>query len=419
MDKKSSFNLTPKGLVGAERDRFYNRLLTYGTILVVLIVIGLVGFSFVQQKYIIPGQTMARVEDVEITGSQYQQRVHLNRTRMVNTFIQYYQMQSLVMDPSFQQQLYAQLLGLQQDLTPLVAGENTLNELVDDELLKLEAAELGIVVSDEDVERELQSFFGYFPQGTPTAVPTSTPYATPTYTALQMGMLGIEPTAESDAEVEPTVTPTTALLPTGTPAATATPITQEGYQQLFAEYLASQSSDAPVSEQALREAVHAGLLRDAFRKRFELDVPTTEEQVWARHILVASEQEAQDVLDRLANGEEWAAIAMDVSMDTSNRNIGGDLGWFNKARMVAPFADAAFALRVGVTSEPVQTDFGWHIIQVIGHQDMPVSPEDFTQRVYTVLDEYLASLREKYEWEIIGERWKAATPDKPALPPLQ
>lgn len=414
MDKKS-FNLTPKNLVGAERDRFYSRLLTYGTILVVLIVIGLVAFSAIQQNYIIPRQTLAQVEGVEISGSDYQQRVRLNRIRLVNTFIQYYQMQGLVVDPSFQQQIYVQLLGIQQELDPLVTGENTLNELIDDELLKLEAAERGITVSADDVEREMQAFFGYFPQGTPTTAPSSTPYATPTYTALQMEMLGIEP---SEAAETPTATATSAPVPTSVPAATATPVTEEGYRQLLAEYLASQSADAQVSEQAIREAIYAGLLRDAFRRQMEQDIPRTQEQVWARHILVATEEEAQDVLDRLAAGEDWAAIAMDVSLDTANRNIGGDLGWFHKERMVAPFAEAAFALKVGDVSAPVQSDFGWHLIQVLGHQDMPMSADDFQQQVYLALDEYLDSLRDKHEWEIIGERWKAATPDKPGLPVL-
>lgn len=411
---RKSFNLTPKNLVGAERDQFLSRLLTIGTIAIVLLVVGLVGYSILQQSYIIPRQTLAEVEGVAITGDQYQQRVRLNRARLVNTFLQYYQMQSIVMDPTFQQQIYIQLLGLQQELEPLVTGENTLNELIDDELLKLEAAELGITVSEEDVERELRSFFGYFPDGTPTSVPTRTPYATATYTDLQLELIGATPTSE----VPPTATATLPPLPTGTPAPTATPVTEAGYRELLAQYLASQSADAQISEQAIREAIHAGLLRQAFRERLEADVPRTEDQVWARHILVATEEEAQDVLDRLEAGEDWSLIAADVSTDMSNRAIGGDLGWFNRERMVAPFAEAAFSLRVGQTSQPVQTDFGWHIIRVLGHQEQPVSEEDFNQRVYVVLNEFLAELREKYTWEIIGERWKAATPNKPDIPLL-
>lgn len=411
---RKSFNLTPKNLVGAERDQFYSRLLTIGTAVVVLLVVGLVGYSILQQSYIIPRQTLAEVEGVAITGEQFQQRVRLNRTRLVNTFIQYYQMQSIVMDPTFQQQIYVQLLGLQQELDPLVTGENTLNELIDDELLKLEAAELGISVSQADVDRELQTFFGYFPDGTPTSVPTPTPYATATYTTLQLEMLGATPTSE----VPPTATATLVPVPTGTAAPTATPVTEEGYRGLLTEYFSSQSADSQISEQAIREAIYAGLLRQAFRERLEGDVSRTEDQVWARHILVATQEEAQDVLARLDAGEDWATIAAEVSTDMSNRNIGGDLGWFNRERMVAPFAEAAFSLRVGQTSDPVQTDFGWHIIQVLGHQEQPVSEEDFNQRVYTVLNEYLAGLREKYSWEIIGERWKAATPDKPDIPVL-
>jgi len=88
------------------------------------------------------------------------------------------------------------------------------------------------------------------------------------------------------------------------------------------------------------------------------------EQVQARHILVATEAEAQQVLVRLAAGEDFAAIAQEVSLDTQSGQQGGDLGWFGRGVMVAPFENAAFALEINQISPPVQTDFGYHIVQV-------------------------------------------------------
>jgi parvulin-like peptidyl-prolyl isomerase len=88
------------------------------------------------------------------------------------------------------------------------------------------------------------------------------------------------------------------------------------------------------------------------------------EQVHARHILVATEAEAQQVLARLQNGEDFAAVAQEVSLDTTSGQQGGDLGWFGRGMMVAPFEEAAFALEVNQLSQPVQTQFGYHIIQV-------------------------------------------------------
>lgn len=94
-------------------------------------------------------------------------------------------------------------------------------------------------------------------------------------------------------------------------------------------------------------------------------IPTTAEQVHARHILVATEAEAKAARDRIVNGEDFAAVAKAVSTDTSSKDKGGDLGWFPRDQMVKEFADAAFSLAVGDLSQPVKTSYGYHIIQVI------------------------------------------------------
>lgn len=87
------------------------------------------------------------------------------------------------------------------------------------------------------------------------------------------------------------------------------------------------------------------------------------ERVRARHILVGSEKEAKDILARLNKGEAFADLAKQYSLDGS-KDYGGDLGYFTAPEMVAEFSKAAFALKTGETSQPVKTDFGWHIIKV-------------------------------------------------------
>ncbi|MGB9724183.1 MAG: peptidylprolyl isomerase [Chloroflexia bacterium] len=89
------------------------------------------------------------------------------------------------------------------------------------------------------------------------------------------------------------------------------------------------------------------------------------EQVHARHILVATEEEARRVLERLRAGEDFAQLAQELSRDTASGKNGGDLGWIGRGMTVEPFEKAAFALEVGQWSEPVKTQFGFHIIQVL------------------------------------------------------
>ena len=99
-----------------------------------------------------------------------------------------------------------------------------------------------------------------------------------------------------------------------------------------------------------------------------------EEEIHARHILVTSEADAKAVAERLKKGEDFATVAKEVSKDPSAE--GGDLGFFGRGQMLKPFEDAAFALEVGQISEPVQTQFGWHIIKVEEKREKPLPTFD-------------------------------------------
>jgi peptidyl-prolyl cis-trans isomerase C len=87
------------------------------------------------------------------------------------------------------------------------------------------------------------------------------------------------------------------------------------------------------------------------------------ERARARHILVASEKEAADILAKLKKGAKFEDLAKQYSLDGS-KDFGGDLGYFTAPEMVPEFSKAAFALKAGEISPPVKTDFGWHIIKL-------------------------------------------------------
>ena len=91
-------------------------------------------------------------------------------------------------------------------------------------------------------------------------------------------------------------------------------------------------------------------------------------EVRASHLLVQTEEEAKQLREKILNGKKFEDVAAEVSMCPSGAN-GGDLGFFCKGVMVKEFEDAAFSMNVGDLSEPIQTQFGWHLLYLTDKKD--------------------------------------------------
>ncbi|MGE5679220.1 MAG: peptidylprolyl isomerase [Pseudomonadota bacterium] len=132
------------------------------------------------------------------------------------------------------------------------------------------------------------------------------------------------------------------------------------------------------------------ITEDEMKAYFEQNKDTYDvaEQVKASHILVDTEAKAKEVKAKLAAGGDFAALAKEYSLDTGNNQNGGELGFFGRDDMVKEFENAAFAMKPGEISDPVQTKYGYHIIKVEDRiEAKPAVYEDFKDKVKEALYE--------------------------------
>jgi peptidyl-prolyl cis-trans isomerase C len=136
-----------------------------------------------------------------------------------------------------------------------------------------------------------------------------------------------------------------------------------------------------------------------------------QQEVRARHILVPTEAEAKEIEAELKKGADFATLAKEKSKDPSAATNGGDLGWFTKDQMVPEVADAAFKLDKGQISDPVHTQFGWHIIKV---EDKRIKPIPTFDQVKPQLESYVAHHAQEQLVEAVRKAAKIERLDKPA-----
>lgn len=133
-----------------------------------------------------------------------------------------------------------------------------------------------------------------------------------------------------------------------------------------------------------RQSLHAQLVAQTVFQQVIRDVPTVAEQVHARHISLATEEEARQVLAYLQNGQDFAELARKFSQDATTRDSGGDLGFFPRDLLLSPeVEEAAFSLAPQQISDIVRSEFGqYHIIQVLEREENRPLPEEMLHRLY-------------------------------------
>ena len=432
--------VTRKHVARKEREAKQIKSALIATGVVIGLALILLAYVLVDSFIVQPNIAVARVGDAEIKAGDFKSNVIYSRLNMLSTANNYAYYAQLFGDSGSQFKSAGIELVAQLNNTELM-GENVLNQMIDDQLIREEAAKRGITVSDDEIQEALQASFAFYPMGTKTPTITPTTVNTPTWSSEQFALInptetatpeptstatpeGWEPTAEATAIVEtevvpeestPTTEPTATEIPTVTP--TPTVYTTKLYGKELGTYL-DEVKAYGITRKQIEEIFRADLLRTKLLEEITKDMLPQEEQVWVRHILVDTQDLAQEVIEKLNNGEDWAALAAEYSTDTSNKDNGGDLGWIGENDgYVEAFKIAAFQLyEAGEISEPVETSFGWHVIQLVTRATNNIDATKFQQNKQIFFDNWLLELRNSRTDIQIDEIWKTLTPSTPAVP---
>jgi peptidyl-prolyl cis-trans isomerase D len=463
---------TRKEVVRSRRVREQQRRLYIGLAAVAAALVLVLGFGMIDTTVFQPRSPVAVVEGTSITTQQFQRRFRYERVQLQNQLAQLRQLEA-ELNPSGQgASLFGNQIAQLEALlkSPQALGDQVLEEMINEVLIRQRAAADGLQADPQEVEERLQeivaSRLGFISAPaatkeavaivaatataalwtpTPTATPSPTPSASPSPSPT---------TTSSPAVSEATPTP---VPPTPTPYI----MTDEEYQQELPRLADDLRQATGLSLEEFKELIITDILRQKVRAALEAQVPTTEEQVHVRHILIAirtptptpestptpeasvtpavaesptptptpggptptptpaprTEEEAlaraYEVLNRLKAGEDFARLAAEYSDDPGSRDEGGDLGWFGRGRMVQEFEDAAFSLPVNQFSEPVKTFFGYHIIQVLARDpNHPLDEATLAARKSQAFDDWLN--RRKSEARIERRLTAAKIPAPPS-----
>ena len=354
---------------------------------VIVAVVLLIGYAVVDQTVITPQRPVALVETVEIPHVEFQKAVRYKRVQLLNEYQNYYQ---IIQYLGTQQQYQDRLDVIKDQLdNPVEIGRTTLQNLIQQELVRQEASRMGIAISQVEVEQQIQSFFGY---NSKSEHPTPTPY-TP---------------------LKPQATPNEGHSPT--PSPTSTPFTEETFQELYSIYIDDLKADTGMTKENVEQLFEIQLLTGKVRQSLTDSVTSEEEHVNARHILFSLDDEdlAQDVLARVLAGDDFGNLANEFSTDSISASNGGSLGWFPRGQMVTPFETVVFGAETGIIPFLAETQFGYHIVEVLGRETRPMSEDIILRRNAQVYNQWMADQVTSSNISTL-DWWEPNVPTEPTL----
>jgi parvulin-like peptidyl-prolyl isomerase len=430
---------TRKHLARAAREKRQRQYILIATAIVSVLVIGIIGFGVYDQAVLRPREAVARVGDQNVTRGDFINFARYQRLQLVLQYQRIAQaMQFFSGDPqstAYFQQQQQQISSQLSDSATL--GRNVIDSLIDDILIRKEAARRGITVSPAEVDQAFKAFYAFYPNGTPTPTATPTTAATgvpPTIDATVVARLTAAPSLTPSATFTPTatatITPTQTPGPSATatatqaPSATPTPYSTQGFATVVSLYESTVKTQTGISDSDLRHLVEGQLYREKLQTALQAEVPTSADEVHARHIQVADLATALTIEQNLSSGGDFVALAARYSTDTSTKDNAGDLGWFAKGEQDPAIDTVAFTQTIGVYSAPIaaQSGAGYHIIRVIERGQHALSASALASKRASALQDWLDSQRavtmpDGRTLVQINDNWQTDVPISPDIAP--
>ena len=425
--------VTKKHLARLDRERRQTRIITGIAIGVILIVVLGIAYGLLNDTLFLNWRPAVTVNGESRSMHEFQVRVRVARQQLINQYMQYMQLaQMFGLDPSSDPQMSQSLNQITSSLdTPTTVGGQAMQDMVDDLLIRQYAKANGITVTADEVEKAAQAALNYYSSGTPTPTLTPTQLVYATLNATQEALITSTPTPTEGptATLAPSMTPfptaTPNLTATKTPipslTPTATPYTLKGYQSQYQTALKNYSTLGLSDTEFRYIFFESGLYRDKVQAKVTADIKHSQEQVWARHILVADEATANNLYNQLTTGKaDFATLASTDSIDTNTKSKGGDFGWFGKDSATIPseLLTAAFSMKIGETSKPIKTTSGYDILQVLGHEVRPLTDAEYQSAVSSAFTVWLQGQSTKSKVDI-NSAWVNYVPTTPTIAQAQ
>ncbi len=375
--KAKDKRLTRKQLSRRERDRSLEQKMTWIAVAVGVIVVALLGYGVVAGLIIEPNRPVARVDDVEITTGEYQSRLDYER-EMTEYQLRWYNgilaQINTAENPEAQglaQQIQLEAAQLEQRLSPdfaNVLGRQVLDTMIEEELVRSEAAERRISAEEEEVDERVEQFVKSI--------------------AIQYrGLIQIPEEITSTEQIDSSL-----------------------YPQVYKSFQTQVLQPSGLSQETFREMFRAQVLKEQLQEELAQDVETTADQVQAAVMIAPTVEQAQELYERVEAGEDVEALIEELNND-EDQDVGGySIPWlpigYLGSQLSPEIEQVAFNTPVGEVAEPILAPDGtYYVIYVTGHEERPLAENLLNQ---SRQQEYNVWLQEQQETRAEYLDWGSA-----------